>query len=92
MVTKYKRTKAYIQFRDMRRTTKLTKIEAVAWLGTSLLFFGPYLLGYGNVGFILNFVGIVCLTPQVVKARQWNLVILNVVSSTGYLLQIFNII
>lgn len=70
---------------------KLTKIEAIAWLGTSMLFFGPYLLQY-RIGFILNAIGIMCLTPQVIKAKQWNLVILNIVSSTGYWLQIFNII
>lgn len=63
----------------------------VAWIGTAMLLFGPYLLQY-KIGFILNAVGIILLTPQVFKAKQWNLVFLNVVSSTGYWLQIFNII
>ena len=56
-----------------------------------MLFFGPYLMNY-QIGFILNACGIMLLTPQVLKAKQWNLVILNIVSSTGYWLQIFNII
>ena len=90
MVKKNKFKKAYIQFKYMRRNS-LTRTEALAWFGTSLLFFGPYLLQY-KIGFILNAFGIMCLTPQVLKAKQWNLVILNVVSSTGYWLQIFNII
>ena len=68
-----------------------TNSERLAWIGTSLLMVGPYLLSY-QIGFIINFVGIVLLTPQVYKAKQWNLVILNVASSTGYLLQILNII
>ena len=89
-MVKSKFTKAYIRFKYMNRQ-KLTKVEAIAWLGTSMLFFGPYLLQY-RIGFILNAIGIMCLTPQVVKAKQWNLVILNIVSSTGYWLQIFNII
>jgi len=63
----------------------------IAWIGTALLMVGPYLLSY-KIGFIINAVGIMLLTPQVYKAKQWNLVILNVVSSTGYWLQIFNII
>lgn len=70
---------------------KIDKIETIAWLGTSLLMVGPYLLSY-QIGFIINAVGIMLLTPQVLKAKQWNLVILNIVSSTGYWLQIFNII
>lgn len=65
--------------------------DNVAWIGTGLLMIGPYLLGY-KIGFIINAVGITLLTPQVYKAKQWNLVILNVTSTTGYLLQIFNII
>ena len=85
-------TKAYIRFKYLRSRTNLTKIEAIAWFGTTLLFFGPYMLGYGNIGFILNFFGIALLTPQVLKARQWNLVILNISSCIGYSLQIFNII
>ena len=63
----------------------------VAWIGTALLMVGPYLLSY-QIGFIINAVGIMLLTPQVYKAKQWNLVFLNIVSSTGYWLQIFNII
>ena len=63
----------------------------VAWIGTAFLLFGPYLLQY-RIGFILNAVGIMLLTPQVYKAKQWNLVFLNIVSSTGYWLQIFNLI
>jgi len=90
MVKKTRFTKAYIRYKHMRRT-KLTKIETLAWLGTSMLFFGPYLMNY-QIGFILNACGIMLLTPQVLKAKQWNLVILNIVSSTGYWLQIFNII
>lgn len=65
--------------------------DRLAWIGTSLLLCGPYLLSY-QIGFILNAIGIMLLTPQVYKAKQWNLVFLNVVSSTGYWLQIFNII
>lgn len=83
--------KSYIHYKMQKRRIKLDKVEATAWLGTSMLFFGPYLLKY-QIGFILNACGIMLLTPQVIRAKQWNLVLLNIVSSTGYWLQIFNII
>ena len=84
--------KSYLHYKIQKRRIKLDKVEAIAWTGTSLLFFGPYLLNYGNVGFILNFFGIMFLTPQVIRAKQWNLVILNCTSCIGYSLQILNII
>ena len=56
-----------------------------------MLLFGPYLMNW-QIGFILNAVGIMLITPQVYYHKQWNLVFLKVVSSTGYWLQIFNII
>ena len=85
---KYKRMRAYVKWRNSPRPHWST---TVAWIGTTMLLFGPYLLSY-QIGFILNAVGIMLLTPQVYKHKQWNLVFLNVVSSTGYWLQIFNII
>ena len=68
-----------------------SKEDRLAWIGTTLLLCGPYLLSY-QIGFILNALGIMLITPQVYKHKQWNLVFLNVVSCTGYWLQIFNII
>lgn len=77
---------------DVKVRAQMTNwVTNVAWIGTALLLFGPYLLQY-KIGFILNAVGIMLLTPQVYKAKQWNLVFLNIISSTGYWLQIFNII
>jgi hypothetical protein len=90
MATNYKRKmlRAYSQYRTQ---PKMHWSTVVAWFGTTMLLFGPYLLSY-QIGFILNAVGIMLLTPQVYKHKQWNLVFLNIVSSTGYWLQIFNII
>ena len=87
------RTKNVVAGNDInvRVRKPISKEDKIAWIGTTLLLFGPYLLSY-QIGFILNAIGIMLLTPQVYKARQWNLVFLNVVSSTGYWLQIFNII
>ena len=77
---------------DVKVRARMTNWSTnVAWIGTAMLLFGPYLLQY-KIGFILNAMGIMLLTPQVYKAKQWNLVFLNIISSTGYWLQIFNII
>ena len=74
------------------RVQKVTSLsDKIAWIGTSFLMVGPYLLSY-QIGFIINAIGIALLTPQVYKAKQWNLVLLNITSTTGYILQIFNII
>tara|TARA_B100001564_G_C20430997_1_gene574521 strand:+ start:156 stop:398 length:243 start_codon:yes stop_codon:yes gene_type:complete len=73
-------TKRKYKLKDIHFTDKL------AFMGTGLLLVAPYLLGY-TVGFILAALGLAMLTPQVYKANQWNLVLLNVVSFIGYVLQ-----
>ena len=85
---KVRMLRAYSQYRTQ---PKMHWSTLVAWVGTTMLLFGPYLMNY-QIGFILNAMGIMLLTPQVYRHKQWNLVFLNIVSSTGYWLQIFNII
>ena len=48
------RLRAYAQWRNAPRPHWST---TVAWIGTTMLLFGPYLLSY-QIGFILNAVGI----------------------------------
>lgn len=86
------KAKNIVDGEDVKVVAQMTSWSTnVAWIGTALLMIGPYLLSY-QIGFIINAIGIMLLTPQVYKAKQWNLVFLNIVSSTGYWLQIFNII
>ena len=85
---KVRMLRAYSQYRTQ---PKMHWSTLVAWVGTTMLLFGPYLMNY-QIGFILNAMGIMLLTPQVYRHKQWNLVFLNIVSSTGYWLQILNII
>jgi len=70
---------------------KIQFTDKLAYMGTGILLVAPYLVSY-QIGFILLAVGITLLTPQVYKAKQWNLVLLNCSSIVGYTLQIFNII
>ena len=60
-------------------------------MGTGVLLVAPYLVSY-KIGFVLLALGIAMLTPQVYKAKQWNLVLLNISSVIGYTLQVFNVI
>ena len=48
----------------------------------------PYLLSYGNVGAITYIIGGVVCIPQVWVAKQWNLVLVNLNVSIGYLIYI----
>jgi len=70
---------------------KIQFTDKLAYMGTGILLVAPYLVSY-QIGFILLAVGITLLTPQVYKAKQWNLVLLNCSSIIGYTLQIFNLI
>lgn len=70
---------------------KIQFTDKLAYMGTGILLVAPYLVSY-QIGFILLAIGIALLTPQVYKAKQWNLVLLNISSIVGYTLQIFNVI
>lgn len=70
---------------------KIKFTDKLAYMGTGILLVAPYLLSY-KIGFVLLSLGIAMLTPQVYKAKQYNLVLLNVSSITGYTLQALNLI
>jgi hypothetical protein len=70
---------------------KIQFTDKLAYMGTGILLVAPYLVSY-QIGFILLALGIAMLTPQVYRAKQWNLVLLNISSVIGYTLQIFNVI
>lgn len=65
--------------------------DKLAFMGTGILLIAPYLLSY-KIGFVLMTVGIGMLTPQVFRAKQYNLVLLNAVSIIGYTLQALGVL
>lgn len=67
------------------------KIEILSWAGTVCMLGSPYLLSY-PIGYVLGALGVVFITPQCYKNRQWNLVVLNASSFIGYSLQYLEII
>jgi hypothetical protein len=70
---------------------KIQFTDKLAYMGTGILLVAPYLVSY-RIGFILLVIGISLLTPQVYKAKQYNLVLLNVSSIVGYGLQALGLI
>ena len=79
MRTKYKKIKE-LHFSDK-----------LALMATGILLVAPYLLSY-KAGFILMAIGLGMLTPQVYRAKQYNLVLLNAVSFIGYVLQAIGVL
>ncbi len=65
--------------------------DKLAYMGTGILLVAPYLVAH-SIGFILLVVGISLLTPQVYKAKQYNLVLLNCSSIIGYGLQALGVL
>ena len=59
-------------------------------MGTAFIMIGPYILSYGNIGAISYIIGGVLCTPQVIVAKQWNLVAVNVNVIIGYIIYLIN--
>jgi hypothetical protein len=51
----------------------------------------PYLLTYEGIGVITYIIGGVLSIPQVWVAKQWNLVLVNLNVSIGYLIYYLNV-
>ena len=67
------------------------RVDVLSWMGTACMLGSPYLLSY-PIGYLLGALGVVFITPQCYKNRQWNLLVLNVSSFIGYSLQWLEII
>ena len=63
-------------------------IQRLAYLGTGMLMIAPYLLPSTNA-FLLLGIGCFLLNGQTIRAKQWNLTILNCSSGSQYLYQYY---
>ena len=81
--------------RGLVKERKLTPIERlsnrIGYMGAAFIMISPYLLQYGTVGAITYIVGGLLCTPQVWLAKQWNLVIVNLNVTLGYLIYLYNL-
>jgi hypothetical protein len=60
-------------------------------MGAAFIMISPYLLQYGIVGALTYIAGGVLCTPQVFIAKQWNLVVVNINVTIGYLIYLYNL-
>jgi hypothetical protein len=62
----------------------------LGYMGAAFIMMSPYLLPYGDIGAYTYIIGGVLATPQVWLAKQWNLVIVNINVTLGYLIYLYS--
>lgn len=74
--------------RILVKQRKLSPIERIAnrlgYMGSGFIMLSPYLITYGNIGFITYTIGAILSIPQVWVGKQWNVVIVNINLLIGY--------
>jgi len=80
--------------RSMVKDRKLSPVERIAnrfgYMGAAFIMISPYLLPYGSIGGYTYIIGGLLSTPQVFVAKQWNLVVVNLNVTIGYLIYLMN--
>jgi len=76
---------------DRRLTAKERIANRLGYMGTAFIMMSPYLLVYEGVGVITYIIGGILSIPQVWVAKQWNLVLVNLNVSIGYLIYYLNV-
>ena len=78
-----KRWKDYTQKQEKEVLSNLYKY-GVLYLGTTLMMVSPFIIDsiYGKMGMV---VGLILITVQTQKTKQYNLSLLNLVGITGYI-------
>lgn len=87
---KYYRTFLKALVKQKRLTPAERMANRLGYMGTSFIMMSPYLLGYDNIGGYTYVIGGILSLPQVFMAKQWNLVLVNLNVTFGYLLYILN--
>jgi len=88
---RWKRSFLRLLVQDRRLSAKERIANRLGYMGTAFIMMSPYLLAYGNIGVITYIIGGVISTPQVWVAKQWNLVLVNLNVSIGYLIYYLNV-
>tara|TARA_E500000178_G_scaffold317800_1_gene338619 strand:+ start:51 stop:317 length:267 start_codon:yes stop_codon:yes gene_type:complete len=81
--------------RTMVKQRKLTPLERISnrlgYMGAAFIMISPYLLPYGQIGAITYIIGGLLAIPQVWIAKQWNLVLVNVNVTIGYIIYLYGL-
>jgi hypothetical protein len=82
-----------VKLKDLVKERKLTPKERLAgrlgYMGAGFIMISPYLLP-DSIGAITYVFGGLLSLPQVFVAKQWNLVIVNINVTLGYLIYLYN--
>jgi hypothetical protein len=82
--------------RVLVKERKLSPIERLSnrlgYMGTGFIMISPHILSYDLLGAYTYVIGGVLSMPQVFVAKQWNLVLVNLNVSIGYLIYILHAI
>jgi hypothetical protein len=82
-----------VKLKDLVKERKLTPKERLAgrlgYMGASFIMISPYLLP-DSIGAVTYVFGGLLSLPQVFVAKQWNLVIVNINVTLGYLIYLYN--
>ena len=76
---------------DRRLTAKERIANRLGYMGTAFIMMSPYLLPYEGIGVITYIIGGILSIHQVWVAKQWNLVLVNLNVSIGYLIYYLNV-
>ena len=82
-----------VKLKKLVKERKLTPLERLSnrlgYMGAGFIMISPYLLP-DNIGSITYVFGGILSLPQVFVAKQWNLVIVNLNVTIGYLIYLYN--
>jgi len=80
--------------RHLVKQRKLSALERLSnrlgYMGTSFIVISPHILSYDLLGAYTYIIGGLLSMPQVFIAKQWNLVLVNLNVTLGYMLYIVN--
>lgn len=88
---RWKRSFLRLLVHDRRLSAKERIANRLGYMGTAFIMMSPYLLSYGNIGATTYIIGGIISIPQVFVAKQWNLVLVNINVTIGYLIYLINI-
>ena len=88
---RWKRSFVRLLVQDRRLTAKERIANRLGYMGTAFIMMSPYLLAQGNIGITTYIIGGMLSIPQVWVAKQWNLVLVNLNVSIGYLIYYLNV-
>ena len=81
---RWERSFLRLLIQDRRLSAKERLAHRLGYMGTAFIMIAPYILSAGSIGPIVYIIGGFISIPQVLLAKQWNLVAVNVNVMIGY--------